>query len=237
MPRSVNSPVRQKSWRPTRHAGQSGRSQGRRTMVTTRSPSRKLETPLPVSTTWASDSWPMTRWSEPAGGVPYSNAAISRSVPHTPTSRMRTLTSWGPATRGDGWSMRRTCLCAGKAAMALTAAPPRGRARVTIGSAPVPVNLAIGSARPFRLMPPPRAPPFLGVLPRRAPRSPRRSDLAPNHEPLRPLASLAPWRSPAAPRRLPWTLRSCQPDGRLGPLAFPRRPSDPAQPDALEARH
>jgi hypothetical protein len=60
----------------------------------------------------------MIRWSLPAGGVPYSKRAISRSVPQMPTSSMRSFTCVGDSIDGAGASISRTFLSFGKTAIA-----------------------------------------------------------------------------------------------------------------------
>src|SRR5438034_1643252 len=129
MPRSEKSPVKQKSCRPARHATHSACGHGRRTVVTTRSPRARRVTSGPTSTTCPSDSWPITRCSEPAGGVPYWKAQISRSVPHTPTSSMRSLTSVGAARRGGSCSISWTWRLPGTTATAFMHGSFRGTPR------------------------------------------------------------------------------------------------------------
>src|SRR5205809_7546361 len=129
MPRSEKSPVKQKSCRPARHATHSACGHGRRTIVTTRSPRARRVTAGPTSTTCPSDSWPITRCSEPAGGVPYWKAQISRSVPHTPTSSMRSLTAVGDARGGGSCSISWTWRLPGKTATAFMHGSFRGTPR------------------------------------------------------------------------------------------------------------
>src|SRR5215469_6656998 len=62
----------------------------------------------PVATTSASASWPITRWSSPGGGVPYSNVQISQSVPQMPTSRIRSRTWSGEEITGSFCSITLT---------------------------------------------------------------------------------------------------------------------------------
>src|SRR5947209_6648509 len=60
----------------------------------------------------------MTNCSEPPGGVPYSKAQISLSVPQTPASIIRSLTSVGDEIFGSGWSMIPISFLLGVTAMA-----------------------------------------------------------------------------------------------------------------------
>src|SRR5438477_3132275 len=113
MPRSVKSPVKQKSCRSDRHGAHDRCEHGRRTEGTTRSPGLNSDALDPASTTSPSASWPSTRNSEPSGGVPYSKLQISRSVPQMPTSIVRTFTCLGAEISGAGCETRRTARLSG----------------------------------------------------------------------------------------------------------------------------
>ena len=71
----------------------------------------------------------MTRCGESAGGVPYWNEVISRSVPQIPASRMLSLTSVGAAITGSGVSMSRTSRLEGNTASDFMIAPYLSRQR------------------------------------------------------------------------------------------------------------
>src|SRR5262249_17567970 len=75
-----------------RGAGRARDGIGRRTMLTTRPPLLKLEL-TGASSTVPSDSWPMTSRLRPGGAQPYRPATISRSVPQTPSAKLRTSTA------------------------------------------------------------------------------------------------------------------------------------------------
>lgn len=94
MPRSAYSPVRQASGAPSAQASQC--SHERRTVAVTRSPRVK---PSPSRSTTPSSSWPSTSGAPARAGTPKRPSEISRSVPQTPTSSVRTSTSPG---RGRG---------------------------------------------------------------------------------------------------------------------------------------
>jgi hypothetical protein len=69
------------------------------------SPTLTLVTVEPIAITSPRDSCPITRSLDPGGGVPYSKAQISLSVPQTPASIMRSFTSVGDEIAGSGKSM------------------------------------------------------------------------------------------------------------------------------------
>src|SRR5262249_53127601 len=69
-----------------------GTGSGRRTMPTTRSPRLNPQF-TEASCTVPSDSWPITRRLRPGGAQPYRPATISRSVPQTPSAKLRTSTA------------------------------------------------------------------------------------------------------------------------------------------------
>ena len=100
MPRSVYLPLRHMSHSPTAQFGH-GTGSGRRTMPTTRSPSRNALA-VPGSMTRPSDSWPSTSRALPGGAQPYLPSTISTSVPHTPTAIASTSTD---PSRGSGSGM------------------------------------------------------------------------------------------------------------------------------------
>src|SRR5918999_3372749 len=87
---------------PRAQAGH-GSGSGRRTIPTTRSPGR-CPAPSGALRTRPSDSCPRTRRSAPGGAQPYPPAAISRSVPHTPSAIPSTSSSPSPGT-GSGTSV------------------------------------------------------------------------------------------------------------------------------------
>ena len=103
MPRSVYLPLRHMSHSPTAQF-EHGTGSGRRTMPTTRSPSRNALVG-PGSTTRPSDSWPSTSRALPGGAQPYLPSTISTSVPHTPTAIASTSTDPSRAS-GSGMSSR-----------------------------------------------------------------------------------------------------------------------------------
>src|SRR4051812_23453559 len=83
-----------------------------------------LGTSGPTSSTRPSDSWPVIRYSKPAGAVPYSAALISLSVPSTPTRRTCTSTPRPPGTSSrDGFGTSSRWIepgCPGVTAIAFT---------------------------------------------------------------------------------------------------------------------
>src|SRR5262245_55233441 len=100
---------------------------GRRTVGTTRSPGDAHCTSGPDSMTSATASCPRMKSDSPVGGSPYSNAQISRSVPQTPTSIVRSNTSVPRQGFGAGRSVTVSVLCSGLTTTARILSPAHTR--------------------------------------------------------------------------------------------------------------